>query len=96
MTRILGHHSFRHARLLLLAMLCVAGLQVQEAAHQHGTDDGPVHCLLCKSSADVPLPAVEPVVAAVRVGQSWARVMPRPAAREVFLPFNPRGPPAIS
>ena len=97
MGQLLARNRFRHARLLLvLAVLCVAGLQVQESTHYHAADDGLSHCLLCKSSADSPVLVTELAVFAVGQRTDWLVDIPPSAALEPLLPFNPRGPPAIS
>ena len=97
MGQFFARNRFRDARLLLvLAVLCVAGLQVQEATHYHAADDGLSHCLLCKSSVDSPVLVTELAVFAIGQRPTWLIDIPPSAALELLLPFNPRGPPAIS
>ena len=97
MIKVLTHRSARYARLLaVLAVLCVTGLQFQEASHNHATDDGLSHCLVCKSSADSAIAVAAPAEITIVHRPAWLAVIPCPVVLEPLLPFNPRGPPAIS
>jgi len=97
MIKVLTQRSARYARLLaVLAVLCVTGLQFQEASHNHAADDGLSHCLLCKSFADSPIAVAAPAEIALVHRPAWLTVILCPVALELLLPFNARGPPAIS
>ena len=97
MIQALTHYSSRYARLLaVVAVLCVTGLQFQEASHEHGADDGVSHCLVCKSSADSPIAVAAATEFAIGHRPIWLAVIPASVALQPLLSFNPRGPPAIS
>ena len=94
----LRHHST--SRLLrtsvLLALLCVFGLQFHEAGHHHGMDEQAIECLLCKGSTDI-----APLASTASSGYQFTA--PLRAPRAISLPavhpvpaYHPRGPPGYS
>lgn len=97
MIRPLRSAVFYQPRIVvLLAVLCVIGLRFQEITHEHVADDGPTHCLLCKSSADNPA-ALEAITdSAVFYPPCWDAPLPEPATSRSCLPFTARGPPTLS
>ena len=53
--------SGRLARIIAVAaLLCLTGVQALEASHAHGLGDAPAECLLCKTSAPLPLASALP------------------------------------
>lgn len=87
------------ARMLaLVALLCTASLQLQEAGHGHGTGlhDSYTECLLCKGSGPVAAldnTAATSVPAAALPPALITAAAPRVAA---IQPFLARGPPVHS
>lgn len=91
--------SNRTARALaLVALLCAAALQVQEAnhGHWHGLDDSYSQCLVGNNgnAPAVPLDAL-PVLPRAALAAP-ATLLPVALAVAPVLPFQPRGPPHIS
>lgn len=89
--------SGRLARIIAVAaLLCLTGVQALEASHAHGLGDAPAECLLCKTSAPLPLASALPLLLL-----SLLFILPLPApraarARNLFLPRQTTGPPAHS
>ena len=81
----------------LLALLCAGVLQAQEASHDHwhSLDDSYAQCLLCKSTAAAPVPAVS-VAGIQAAGSPTAVECPLAIAAEPRLAFSARGPPVLS
>ena len=97
MTRPLCSAAFYNPRIVvLLCVLCVIGLRFQEITHEHLADDGPTHCLLCKSSADSPAILAAIADSTVFYPACWDAPLPVPVTSRSCLPFTARGPPAIS
>lgn len=89
--------SGRLARLVaVLALLCLTGVQALEASHAHGLGDAPAECLLCKTSAPLPLAsALPPLLLPLLL----VLLFPAPRcarARSGYLPRQTTGPPAHS
>ncbi|MDO8860265.1 hypothetical protein Q6D67_01015 [Haliea sp. E1-2-M8] len=89
--------SGRVARIIaVLALLCLTGVQALEASHAHGLGDAPAECLLCKTSAPLPLAsALPPLVLSLLL----ALLLPVPLAARAcnrYLPRQTTGPPAHS
>lgn len=89
--------SSRFARIVaVLALLCLTGVQVLEASHAHGPGDSPAECLLCKTSAPLPLASVLPLLLFPLLVVLLLSA-PLPArARSCYLPRQTTGPPAHS
>ncbi len=89
--------SGRLARIVaVLALLFFTGVQTLEASHAHGQGDAPAECLLCKTSASLPLASALPPVLLTLL---FTLFLPAPGAaraRNRFLPRQTTGPPAHS
>ncbi len=89
--------SGRLARIVaVLALLCLTGVQALEASHDHGFGDSPAQCLLCKTSAPLPLASVLPLLLFPLL---VALLLPAPRAARAHNRYLPRlttGPPALS
>lgn len=89
--------SRRFARTLaLLALLCVTGLQVLEASHNHSGSDATAECVLCKTSAPLPLASALPFLTLLCL---LFRPLPggsSPRLATHYLPHPIRGPPLYS
>ena len=81
--------------LALVALLCAGALQVQEAGHGHWheLDDSNPHCLVCKSTGGVALPAEAPRLRAPGVGPIQLVTAVAALLQEAPSPFDARGPP---
>jgi hypothetical protein len=89
--------SGRFARIVaVMALLCLTGVQALEASHAHGFGDAPAECLLCKTSAPLPLASVLPLLLLLL---SLTLVLPAPLAARSCNRYFPRQttcPPAHS
>ncbi len=89
--------SGRFARIVaVLALLCLTGVQALEASHAHGLGDAPAECLLCKTSAPLPLASAAPLLL---LSLLFTLFLPTPRAaraRNRFLPRQTTGPPVHS
>lgn len=89
--------SGRLARIIAVAaLLCLTGVQALEASHAHGLGDAPAECLLCKTSAPLPLASALPLLLLPLL---VALLLPAPRAahaRNRYLPRQTTGPPAHS
>ncbi|PLW83578.1 hypothetical protein CWI75_04290 [Kineobactrum sediminis] len=89
--------SRRFARTLaLLALLCVTGLQVLETSHTHSTGDAVAECLLCKTSAPLPLASALPLLVLLCLAFLLLPVWLAPHQASHYLPHPIRGPPHYS
>lgn len=80
----------------VLALLCLTGVQALEASHDHSFGDSQAECLLCKTSAPLPLASVLPLLL---LPLMVALLLPAPRAaraRNRYLPRLSTGPPAVS
>ncbi|MEQ8801905.1 hypothetical protein [Haliea sp.] len=89
--------SRRLARIVaVLALLCLTGVQTLEASHAHGLGDSPAECLLCKTSAPLPLASVLPLLLFPLL---LVLLLSAPFAARAcnrYLPRQTTGPPAHS
>lgn len=89
--------SGRLARIIAVAaLLCLTGVQALEASHAHGLGDTTAECLLCKTSASLPLATAPPLLL---LPMLVALLLPAPRAaraRNRYLPRLTTGPPAYS
>ncbi|MFV0478666.1 MAG: hypothetical protein ACK5ME_12655 [Parahaliea sp.] len=89
-------HSHTARFLLLAVLLCVVGLPLLEAGHTHDIADDAVECLLCKSAPVLLVYAAIPLAAFFPVLQQYVKAPFRGEFRRIFLPPQPRAPPACS
>jgi len=89
--------SGRLARIIAVAaLLCLTGVQALEASHAHGFGDAFAECLLCKTSAPLPLTSALPLLLLLLL---TALLLPAPLAARAqshYLPRQTTGPPAHS
>ncbi|MFO7552523.1 MAG: hypothetical protein R6W80_14030 [Haliea sp.] len=89
--------SRRLARIVaVLALLCLTGVQALEASHAHGLGDAPAECLLCKTSAPLPLASVLPLLLFPLLLVLLLSAPHAARARNRYLPRQTTGPPAHS
>ncbi len=82
--------------LALVALLCVAALQVEEASHWHKPGESVTHCLVCKSSAGTALVSLEYTVHPVSAATPERSAPASAVAIRRDTAYQPRGPPALS
>ncbi|MEQ9463756.1 MAG: hypothetical protein RJQ10_08850 [Haliea sp.] len=89
--------SGRLARIIaVLALLCLTGVQALEASHAHGLGDAPAECVLCKTSAPVPLASAQPLLVLSLLFTLFLTTPRAARARNRFLPRQTTGPPVHS
>ncbi len=89
--------SGRVARIVaVLALLCLTGVQALEASHAHGLGDAPAECLLCKTTAPLPLASALPLLLLPLLLALLSAAPQAARACNRYLPRQTTGPPAHS
>lgn len=80
----------------VLALLCLTGAQALEASHDHGFGHSQAECLLCKTSAPLPLASALPFLLSPLLVVLLLPAPRRARAHNRYLPRLTTGPPAHS